>query len=337
MTKEEYQSKTDIKSVEEARSILSHLQIIFWVAFIWMVALRVGAEIIPYGIYLIVWLGYLSFIIYFIVYCVKIVRLTRAVTKADAVWSIIFAPISWLWFYPELTAPLKIIIGDREPPEKLPERKFDAAKNAASWRKFWRNIIIFTVILLGALGLTIAYVVYETKQTPKTNDQTNVSVIKKNQTNVLGYRFISPDFGFKVNFPSQPSREEETQESEVGEIKTTKYISSNADGATYFVLVANFANEKMNSEYQDFSVDGALEGALNGMLNSSENSILLYSSKTTFFGLKALKYKMELGEETIEGLVFYRGQRQYNLMVDSFTAKQQPNANTFINSFELTD
>ncbi|MDD4290095.1 MAG: zinc ribbon domain-containing protein [Patescibacteria group bacterium] len=116
-TVEEYLSKTNIKNKEEAKKYLNQFRILLWTVFISMVFVRGLNESAPEGS-LMFGIIYLGLLIYLIIFCVKILSVEKQ-PKINAIWCIIFAPLSWLYLYPLIADPLKIIIGQKQ--EKKPK------------------------------------------------------------------------------------------------------------------------------------------------------------------------------------------------------------------------
>jgi uncharacterized membrane protein YvbJ len=153
MTREEYMAHTNIKSEEEAKEYLHRLNFLFIAVFIGIVIVRGGADSIDEGLYAILWLADIALLIYFVWYCVKVIKAEK-ISKASAVFSIIFAPISWFWFYPDITDPLKIILGKKVPPISLPSNLSSEEKKKKD-KKFWRNFWIIMGSIFGALILIL--------------------------------------------------------------------------------------------------------------------------------------------------------------------------------------
>jgi len=155
MSIEEYMSYTNIKSVDEAQKYYSNLKMLFILVFIGLIVVK-GMTGIDSGLYAIIWLADIALLIYFVVYCVKVVNAEK-ISKASAAFSILFAPISWFWFYPNIMEPLKIIIGKKTPPQSLTIKKEKTEKektereisNKKYWNKYWILMgVIFGIILL---------------------------------------------------------------------------------------------------------------------------------------------------------------------------------------------
>jgi len=162
MTKEEYRAQTEIANAEEAAEYLWNLRAMFIAVF----AAR-------YGVYFLGSFGFTSQMIqvyafclgglclFFIYYCLKIIRLTKNVTKANAIWSILFAPLSWFWFYPEITKPLKIITGEIEPPASIQPIEERRQIEQASWKRYWKTLIIVFLISLVVACIPILMLLFQ--------------------------------------------------------------------------------------------------------------------------------------------------------------------------------
>ena len=114
MTVDEYMKQTNIKSVEEARGYLTQIRTLFIALTVGMILNKVTAVAVP-GIASLIVLLYIVLLIYFIFYCVKVKKAVK-ISKVSAIFCVIFAPFSWIWFYPSIANPLKIIIGSKETP-----------------------------------------------------------------------------------------------------------------------------------------------------------------------------------------------------------------------------
>lgn len=157
VTREEYQRHTEITSPDEARDYLWKLKISFCLVFIFMIVVQVmnfmgnTNEIFT----MMIWLYILS-IVMFVTYCSRVIRLTKKVNRADVIIGLVFAPISWIWFYPELVKPLKIILGELEPPEVLELRKFPSPEVArAANIRFWGKFVLISLSLVAFLTAVI--------------------------------------------------------------------------------------------------------------------------------------------------------------------------------------
>lgn len=115
MSISEYMAHTNIKSREEAQKYLTNLKILFWLVGVLMFAVKGGSGSFDEGTFALILLVYLVLLVYFVIYCVKVVRAEK-ICRSSAVFTILFAPISWIWFYPAITEPLKIILGIKPTP-----------------------------------------------------------------------------------------------------------------------------------------------------------------------------------------------------------------------------
>ncbi len=155
-TAEEYLTKTDIKNTEEAKKYLRQLKALFWLVFLSIIIIR-GLGESESELAAILYIPYLGLMIYFIYFCVKVLKIEK-LPKINALWCILFAPISYLYLYPLMADPLKIILGEKQPPAHLndTERK---QKNIEANKKFWRTfwIIIGVVSVFFAIMITVIY------------------------------------------------------------------------------------------------------------------------------------------------------------------------------------
>lgn len=340
MTREEYLAKTQIKSVHEARSRLTHLRILFAVVFVFIILIRGGAGQIDQDTYFLIWVGYIGLLIYFVVYCVKVIKLTNHVTQTNAFWSIIFAPISWFWFYPEITKPLKIIIGEIEPPEKLPiHHTSEEAKKRreASDKKFWKMIKIVIVSFAVIFGLIIAFIVIDSRANKGTASNTTTGSIPQVQKE-LGYHYVSSDSGFEVDFPNAPTREANAIKSDDG--SSNPYITYQGDkgDSLYYVVYYSFGNSAVDENKPKYNVKSGLEGSLNGFANGITGAKITSSSFSYFVGHQSLDFIIDADPKTIEGTIFFNGTHLYMVAVEyPKTTSQKPNLEDFKNGFKLTN
>lgn len=159
MSRETYMAHTNIKSEEEARGYLNRLNFLFVAVFLGMLLVKGGADSMDDDIYTLLWLADIALLIYFVYFCVKVIKAEK-ISKASAIFSIIFAPISWFWFYPDITDPLKIIIGKKVPPINFPDKMTQEErkiKDKKFWRKFWITIgVIFGVTFIIVILISLA-------------------------------------------------------------------------------------------------------------------------------------------------------------------------------------
>lgn len=157
-TAEEYQARTNIKSKEEAKKYLGQLKAFFWIVFVSMLVMRglgeSGSEIV-----FILLVPYIGLLVYFVVFSAKVLKAEK-LSRASALLCIFFAPFSWLYLYPLMADPLKIILGEKQPPVRLSsaEIKKRAEKIAADDRKFWRNFWIIVGVFVGIFAFVLVAV-----------------------------------------------------------------------------------------------------------------------------------------------------------------------------------
>lgn len=155
-TIEEFLAKTDIKSIEEARGYLVQIKILFWTAFLFMIFINALGESETELSTVFVVL-YLIFLVYFIFFCAKVLKAER-IPKSNAFWCIFFAPISWFYFYPLISDPLKIIVGEKKPPIRMSEEDRKRLYKEGS-KKFWKRFWVTVGIIIGVLGAAMAAIV----------------------------------------------------------------------------------------------------------------------------------------------------------------------------------
>lgn len=151
-TVEEYQARTNIKSKEEAKKYLNQLRVLFWVVFLCMVVIR-GLGESESELAAILFIPYIGLLIYFIIFSVKVLKAEK-IPGANALWCIFFAPISWLYIYPLMADPLKIILEEKQPPIRLNEAEIKQ-KTAEANKKFWRNFWIIIGIVVGVFVISL--------------------------------------------------------------------------------------------------------------------------------------------------------------------------------------
>ena len=157
MSLEEYMAHTNIENIDEAKKYLTQLNILFVLVFIGIIFVRGFATIINENIYATVWIIYIVLLIYFVWYCVKVARVEK-IQKVSVAFSIIFAPISWLWFYPSITDPLKIAIGKKKPPLKDYFTNKEIMKKTDKKNNFWKWFIIILLISIVVISM-IAWII----------------------------------------------------------------------------------------------------------------------------------------------------------------------------------
>jgi len=160
MTSEEYRSRTKIRSVAEAQTHLVRLQTIFFVVALVQITGDIAQRISDNPLMPVLYVLQMAVILFFVGYCRWIIKLTEDVTKANLLWSIFFLPIGWIWFYPAITKPFKVIIGELEAPETLPN-PLELAKSRENVNKmYWRTMKTIAIIAGGVIVVVGAYIAY---------------------------------------------------------------------------------------------------------------------------------------------------------------------------------
>ena len=120
ITKEEYMALTNIKSPEEAKKYFARLKRLFIGTFVSSTIMKIfsyaddSSDLSAFFNFIFFVLT-ITILIYFIIYSVKVLKAEK-LSKIYAGFCIILAPMSWLWFYPYIMDPLKIILGEKKPP-----------------------------------------------------------------------------------------------------------------------------------------------------------------------------------------------------------------------------
>lgn len=154
MTRQEFQALTDIGSQDEAKEYISRAKMLFITSIVIGVAWQFvdEAAVMTEKYLWVLALGSIAFQLFFIGYCWKIIQLTKKVTKASIIWLILFAPISWFWFYPALVQPLHIIAGDQPAPDHLEtaadKKEFNKKVNSNTFRSIGYIVL---AVLAGAI------------------------------------------------------------------------------------------------------------------------------------------------------------------------------------------
>lgn len=335
MTKEEYLAATDIKSTKEAQKLLIDIQFLFVSVFVSLIIIKSLIGRINDGIYGLLSLVYLGLLVFFVTECMRVIKLTRLVTKAQAFWSVFFAPFSWFWFYPALTRPLKIILGKIAPPEKLPVHRTDEELKKirkVADKKYWKTFAIVTAIFVILLGAVFVWMMvgvhdYQKISSDKVNDLSQKE---------LGYHYTSIDSGFEADFPTAPTRQEH-REGMPGELGTN-YVTYEADkgDSIYYVMHYSFDDPGIDEKSPTYNVKSGLEGSVNGMVNGIKGSKLISSNFSFFLGHQAIDFAVDSNQKTVEGTFFFYGRDAYFVAVEySNGASSKPDLEGFKSSFKL--
>lgn len=163
MTKEEYLRATAYASPEEAKKDLSFIRVLFPLAFVLILFSNIGSTLVSLGYEVLgvfILFGYLGFLVFFVLRCREIIEKTKKVTKAQLFFSIILAPVSWIWFYPQLSEPLEIIVGSRMPPTTDVAGEQQARAKA---RKTGANNAVRTILIVAGIVFLflVAMLIYQ--------------------------------------------------------------------------------------------------------------------------------------------------------------------------------
>ncbi|MCC7522291.1 hypothetical protein IT407_00600 [Candidatus Uhrbacteria bacterium] len=156
MTKEEYMRLTAYTSIEQARHDLNILRSMFVVVliaifasdYLYVLLYQINRD---FAVFLLI--GYVCLLGLFVWKCHELKQKTKQVNKASLVFSIILAPISWIWFYPQMTEPLEIIVGNRQPPTSVQSMAERDALRKKGNRDTIRTIALVFVLTLAALSV----------------------------------------------------------------------------------------------------------------------------------------------------------------------------------------
>ncbi len=113
----EYQARTNIKSKEEAKKYLKQLKNLLWMFFLNFILMIFFGES-ESGVAAIFYITHIGLLVYFVIFSLKLLK-AENLSRANALWCVFFAPISWLLLYPLMANPLKIILGEKLPPTQL--------------------------------------------------------------------------------------------------------------------------------------------------------------------------------------------------------------------------
>ena len=157
-TPEEYLSETNIKNKEEAKRYLKELKIIFWVHLISLSFLYSSNESGNESAF-VFFIFYICILGVFIYFCIKLLKVEKIPT-GNAWFCVVFAPISWLYLYPLLANPLKIILGEKQPPIRISneKRRETYEKSKKHWKKV--SIVLGILVSLWLLSVIINFILY---------------------------------------------------------------------------------------------------------------------------------------------------------------------------------
>jgi len=320
---EEYQSSTGIQNKEEAKKYLKTLRMLFWLTGSLFLLINITSGSNNFAVLMLTTLLILVFIPVFSfhwMYCLKVLRATRLATTSLFLL-FFFAPLSWIFFYPELTKPLKIILGEIPPPSNLPKKKY-SQKESPKKEKRYLLLIFFTVFITLSFFFSLLFFIGTLSES-------------ENLIGQLNHTETVQEWNFQANFPGQPVYDKETLNSDIyGDINSIIYASEN-NLANYFIFISKPINiedvitsdtEKLNA------INKGRESLATSILNGKIIEVIEYN----YFNDIGLKYKISGEKEIIEALDFFHEGNLFTLMVHySIGNTPDPTFEDFIKGFKF--
>lgn len=327
MNREEYRLQTKIESVAEARSLLKRTKLLFAIATAGVIAanaLGSMAEEIEEDAASIFFLVYIVFLIGFLLHNAWLIGKTSQLNKAYALFSVFFAPFSWIWLYPELVKPLRVIIGELEVPEQVMTPAKPTVEETERQERRNRVVLVVCALVLAAGGL-VAYGVSEgwPALLRKQTDSYDYS-LTYTDGEAGTYSSIIPDEtvdmaedGFLANFPITPdvTRDSFYADNLGSSVETVTYEAITTD-KLYYVLVFNYAVESMSEDNPDFNVPNALRGGLDGLVQDWQDAVITSEEDIEISGKQAIRFTITINNEIFSGIAMYSNQSMYLVAVD---------------------
>lgn len=142
----------------------------------------------------------------------------------------------------------------------------------------------------------------------------------------VGVSYTSDEFGYRIQFPAEPTEQSRTVPSDDGDIETTSAAWDNgvrslvSTGATYPAGVLA-------------DVTGSLQSSLDGIVANTPDAQLVASDPITLAGLTAVSATISVPSGTLIVVIAIDGDTQYQLV----SANLDPEtAEGFFATFELT-
>jgi hypothetical protein len=136
MTKKEYTDQLGLNE-DQAKKHLKVVRVLF-PAFILIILCQYaplfGRELLP-----AYWLLYAAALATWIIYCAIVLRATKR-SVLNVLWGLLIFPFGVILFYPYLVKPLKIVLGEIPPPEKIPTNEERRVANKKAWKNVLTNI-----------------------------------------------------------------------------------------------------------------------------------------------------------------------------------------------------
>ncbi|MDQ5952303.1 MAG: hypothetical protein QG626_430 [Patescibacteria group bacterium] len=333
LTRDEYQAQTGIASAEEAKRYLGRLKGVFGFIFVYLVAVNLVQTVADEEFLIVFSLVYLVCLAGFVAYCWRVIRLTKKVTQANILFSILFAPISWIWFYPELVKPLKIIAGEMEPPEALPVRnsRFNNALNAA-WQDKKKRIAmiiagVFALVIVVAGGMFL----FTSPDDFRRSEAYDYSV-----PTLEWKELVAEQEGVTLRFPAEPTQESSSvYDEDFDANRTTVTYGAPLRTAMYYLSVTDYNTPYVSESNPDFDPALALSDTLDFIANGAT---LLTREESVVDGHAVLDYSVARGEEVLRGRMVFKDDALYVLMVNFLTTDvpTEEEYQKFITSFSFT-
>ncbi|MBT4255426.1 MAG: hypothetical protein HOI47_25180 [Candidatus Scalindua sp.] len=244
---------------------------------------------------------------FFIVHCVRLNRISR-ISRAQLIWIVLLSPISWIWFYPALTEPFKIYLGNKEAPEELPK---ESAKPFTDKKKErWHLVKVFLVsagIIYGLIGILI-YIGFSEIETEYQDDVTqtveNLGVERTEYRDQAGI--------FTADFLGAPTRTKE----EIGTDGTMTSFGYEAAGYYESVNLIDYVDDRIYEGSPDYDFDLGFTAMLDGQMDAgSGNTQLISSDSILIFGTPGLRFRYYDDDFYYSGLLAFSGQYLINAFV----------------------
>ena len=337
--------QTKIESADEARELWRRTKILFLLATPAAVVANMAvslAEEIEEDILAAGALIYIVLLIVLLINTYIVIRKTERVTKAYTLFTIVFAPFSWIWLYPELVKPLKIIAGDSEPPTTSPVPLQPSVEEQEKRQNLNRITAVLALVGIAIAG-SVAW--FEDRGWPLSKRSNFDSVTFEDVTDDSSVDAFAEehvdttDFGFTIDFPTEPSLTTDVtfNENIQANIESATY-ESRTDNRLYYVLAFYYNSELMSYSNPDFVVRETLMDGIQSLVESWPGAVLMSTADEVFADQPALRFTVMSGNEHFEGMATFYGQTLYLMAVDYLDGDTGGPAEVenFIDSFHLT-
>ncbi len=238
----------------------------------------------------------------------------------EVLLSIVFSPISWIWYYHRWSKPLKIVAGKKAPPENVED------VSLAIPTSLLQSIPARLCVSVGVVALVFVYAYFRYP-----SKVSSLRPIESASVQQLPYQ--SPSDLFKVSFPFVPVV---TQDTSVDKrmLMTTTYSSVDVSGVSYAVKAQLLAAED-TQRLQDVNERWTMyEGIAQGMVTKGYQ--LVQSSRIELHGRPALRAEFKTDDLDAYMVYVIEGQRFYLLAVGSSQVNVDlSTAEAFFQSFQF--